>query len=132
MSLEEQIIAWVATRPCWQRWVLKRVAKGEPLADEDYDRVVNTVVTSSVVADADFGPADLPEAKVGDPPVKLASILRPEHVNALDSATPLTFGEAGLTIVYGDNASGKSGYARLMKRIATACRCSPIRRIWRG
>ena len=32
----------------------------------------------------------------------------------------LTFGEAGLTLVYGDNGSGKSGYARLVKEVAEA------------
>jgi predicted ATPase len=32
----------------------------------------------------------------------------------------LTFEEAGLTIIFGDNGTGKSGYARLLKRITRA------------
>ncbi|MGH3788908.1 MAG: AAA family ATPase [Pseudonocardiaceae bacterium] len=32
----------------------------------------------------------------------------------------LTFGTTGLTVVYGDNASGKSGYARLLKSLVGA------------
>ena len=52
------------------------------------------------------------------PPVSLASVSEPSHVNALSSTVPLTFPEGGITIVYGDNGSGKSGYARLLKRIA--------------
>ncbi|MDD9980906.1 MAG: hypothetical protein OXU81_06035 [Gammaproteobacteria bacterium] len=52
------------------------------------------------------------------PPVSLASVSEPSHVNALSSTAPLTFPASGITIVYGDNGSGKSGYARLLKRIA--------------
>jgi energy-coupling factor transporter ATP-binding protein EcfA2 len=48
------------------------------------------------------------------------SITRPEHVNALTSDKPLTFEEAGLSIIFGDNGTGKSGYARLLKRITRA------------
>ena len=48
------------------------------------------------------------------------TIERPEHVNALESKEPMTFEPRGLTIVYGDNGSGKSGYARLLKRITRA------------
>src|SRR5258708_7309509 len=65
-----------------------------------------------------FGLEHLPQSQPGDPPVKLISVERPEHVNALTSDKPLTFEEKGLTIVYGDNGSGKSGYARLLKRVA--------------
>jgi predicted ATPase len=36
-------------------------------------------------------------------------------VNALASDQRLSFGTPGLTIVYGDNGSGKSGYARVLK-----------------
>jgi energy-coupling factor transporter ATP-binding protein EcfA2 len=120
MSLEEQIIEWSASRPAWQRSVLRRVAMGEVLSDEDYDQIVEDLVRSKEVGEAKFGLEQLPEVKAGDPPVTLVSIADIEHVNALESNTPLTFEPKGLTIIYGDNASGKSGYARLLKRIARA------------
>ena len=63
---------------------------------------------------------DLPGTVEGDEAVRLLSIADPEHVNALVSAKPLTFASNGITIVYGDNGTGKSGYARLLKRIARA------------
>jgi len=40
-------------------------------------------------------------------------------VNALAAGQSLTFGESGMTIVYGENGSGKSGYVRILK---SACR----------
>ena len=48
-----------------------------------------------------------------------------QHVNALAEGEELTFDKIGLTVIYGDNGSGKSGYARVLKR---ACRA----RIARG
>jgi len=41
------------------------------------------------------------------------------HVNALAEKHRLQFGEAGMTVIYGANGSGKSGYSRVLKR---ACR----------
>ncbi len=117
MALEERIVEWSATRPAWQRYVLRRVAKGDPLSSTECDQLVETMVAGERGRSVKFGLADLPQATAEDPPVRLLSISDPEHVNALRSARPLTFEASGLTIVYGDNGSGKSGYARLLKRI---------------
>lgn len=120
MSLEEQIIEWSASRPSWQRAVLRRVAMGDVISDQDYDQLVDALVASREVGDTNFGLEQLPQVAAGDPSVRLVSIAQPEHVNALASDKPLTFESTGLTIIYGDNASGKSGYARLLKRIVRA------------
>ena len=42
-----------------------------------------------------------------------------EHVNAIAENEQLDFAPTGLTVIYGDNGSGKSGYVRVLKR---ACR----------
>jgi energy-coupling factor transporter ATP-binding protein EcfA2 len=99
---------------------MRRVAVGEALADEDYDRLVEDIVSGESPRARPFGLEQLPQAAAEDPSVRLVSIQQPEHVNALESKDPLTFEPSGLTIVYGDNASGKSGYARLLKRITRA------------
>src|SRR5690606_22586744 len=113
MSLEELIIEWSKDRPAWQREVMRRVAAGETLSDKDYDWLVDVILEAKEVPTRDFGLEQLPERAAGDLPVCLLAIERPEHVNALESTQPLTLEPQGLTIVYGDNGSGKSGYARL-------------------
>ncbi len=117
MALEELIVAWSQDRPAWQRMVMRRAALGQKLADADYDQLLDIIVAGSEPADATFGLGHLPHTSSDSPPVRLVSIEKPAHVNALESKQPLTFEPAGLTIVYGDNGSGKSGYARLLKRI---------------
>ena len=120
MALEEQIVEWSATRPAWQRLVLRRVATGDALSNKGYDLLIDDIVANKHGQDVTFGLEDLPQTTAEDPPVRLVSIKKPEHVNALASEQPLTFEPNGLTIVYGDNGSGKSGYARLLKRITRA------------
>lgn len=120
MALEELIVAWSKERPAWQREVMRRVAAGDVLSDDDYDTLVEDIVKAKELPPPQFGLEQLPQAASEDLPVCLVVIEKPEHVNALESQEPLTFEQQGLTIVYGDNGSGKSGYARLLKRIARA------------
>ena len=120
MALEERIVAWSKDRPAWQREVMLRVSTGEILSEEDYDHLVDRIVVPAPGPTAAFGLEHLPRAATEVPSVRLESITNTEHVNALASEEPLTFAQDGLTIVYGDNGSGKSGYARLLKRITRA------------
>jgi len=120
MALEELIVAWSKDRPAWQREVMRRVAAGDVLSDKDNDQLVEDIIAGKQLSELVFGLAQLPTAAPEDLPVRLLSIEKPEHVNALESKDPLTFEPGGLTIIYGDNASGKSGYARLLKRITRA------------
>jgi hypothetical protein len=50
-------------------------------------------------------------------PVAVLGIRDVENVNSLATGEHLTFAPSGLSIVYGDNASGKSGYARILKAV---------------
>lgn len=120
MPLEELIIDWSKERPAWQRDVMRRVAAGDMLSNEDYDTLVEVVVEARDLPAGQFELAELPQSAAQDLPVSLVAIEKPQHVNALESNAPLTFEPQGLTIAYGDNGSGKSGYARLLKRIARA------------
>ena len=120
MALEEQIVAWSKERPAWQREIMRRVAAGEVLSDADYVRLVKVITEETSIPEPAFGLEQLPQAQVDASSVGLFEIREPDHVNALESKEPLSFGAQGVTIVYGDNGSGKSGYARLLKRITRA------------
>ena len=52
-------------------------------------------------------------------PISLVSIKNPTAINALAGRQELSFEPSGLTVIYGDNGSGKSGYVRVLKH---ACR----------
>ncbi|MDY0039024.1 MAG: AAA family ATPase [Desulforhabdus sp.] len=52
--------------------------------------------------------------------LRLCSISDVEGINALAPRKPLEFGEGNITVVYGNNGSGKSGYVRLLKHVCGA------------
>ncbi len=126
MSLEERIVDWAATRPAWQRDVMRRVAGGASLGGDDHEEILDALVSAEDAGEVAFTLNEFPQRTAADPTVSLVSVSDPEHVNALQSEEPLTFERTGLTIVYGDNGSGKSGYARLLGRIARARRRTEI------
>ena len=120
MPLEQEVVDWAATRPPWQQYILRRIARGDTLTNSDFKQVVEAIFASDDIGNKQLSIEDLPITVEGDDAVRLVSIADPEHVNALESAKPLTFAPDGITIIYGDNGTGKSGYARLLKRIARA------------
>jgi energy-coupling factor transporter ATP-binding protein EcfA2 len=79
-----------------------------------------------MLGDVPRAPADgwlsdsLDVAPSGGQQVRLLEVGDVANVNALVSGQRLTFGAEGMTVVYGDNGSGKSGYARLIKHVVRA------------
>lgn len=118
MPLEERIVAWSGQRPRWQQIVLRHVADGQPPSEAALDELIDAVVDEKRLTAGRLEMRHLVVSPVDAPPVSLESVAEPAHVNALSTTAPLTFAGAGITIVYGDNGSGKSGFARLLKRIA--------------
>lgn len=88
------------------------------MSDEALEQLVDATIEEQGLPAGELELQHLVGSGSGATAVRLESISQPRHVNALSSATALKFPERGLTIVYGDNGSGKSGYARLLKRVA--------------
>ena len=112
------ILAWSRARPLWQRDALRRLTQAEELADQDNADLTaickdRTLPAQPLAADHIRAP------DAGLPAVRLREIRDVLNVNALPEEQRLGFLTRGVTIVYGDNGSGKSGYVRIVKR---ACR----------
>jgi len=113
VSLEKSLVEWANGRPDWQRQVLSDLCAGKSV---DPEALATTLLEGKAV----HGPpilseADIPGGSSGGHSVALASISETEDLNALLTGQELTLAPAGLTVIYGDNASGKSGYARVIK-----------------
>ncbi len=117
-SIGQDILAWVKGRPDWQRNLLKRIAKGETIDAAYIEATAKALVADKIVLETpQLASADLPTGTASGSTVHLVSIGELEHINALLGGQTLTFGANGITVVYGDNGSGKSGYARLAKDV---------------
>lgn len=62
----------------------------------------------------------LPAPASGSDAITLTSITDVVGVNQLAAKQTLPFAASGMTIVYGSNGAGKSGYARILKKICRA------------
>lgn len=126
-AIEQDILGWAQARPDWQRNLLKRIARGEAVTDDDIDALAHAIVENRVTLELpELSLADLPAGTAGGDTVQLVSIGNLAHVNALLEGQTLTFGGVGLTVIYGDNGSGKSGYARLAKEVVGARHQEPV------
>lgn len=133
VSALHDILEWSQNLPAWQRDALRRIVSQEAIQDADFSELyslcrsrleshepgMHTVVSRPLAA------THLPPAPGEASSVVLLSIGDFEHVNRLPSDQVLKFGSGrGLTIVYGDNGAGKSGYVRVVKK---ACRTRGVR-----
>lgn len=119
----QEILAWSQNRPAWQRDALRRLLLKGSLDDVDVSELATLCKDSSLPG------VPLTEDHVGAqqkdaPSVSLKSVRNARNVNALAEDQTLTFIGKGLTIIYGDNGSGKSGYVRVLKK---ACRARMLR-----
>jgi len=119
MTIEDDIIEWALTRPGWQQDVLVALAEGEQYGPDKISGLVDSIVAG--VHDARTQEAKRIQVKsAAVEEVKLAALADLQGVNALVPGQRLEFGASGLTVIYGDNGSGKSGYARLIKSLVSA------------
>lgn len=122
MTVLEEILGWSQDRPAWQRDALRRlVLKGE-LSDDDIRTLTDICKSAHGLAEQqDIAPLTkehVPDKTAGGAPVSLVYIFHHRGVNALAEDQTLKFAP-NLTVVYGDNAAGKTGYIRILK---SACR----------
>lgn len=117
-SIASELVKWAGDRRGWQRRVLSRLAQGETLGAADH-RAIAEQLAAGDDPQATFTLAAAAGRETSGA-VGLVEIAQTVNVNALAAGETLTFAPTGLTVVYGDNGSGKSGYARLIKQISQA------------
>lgn len=124
-SVAEMILAWSVTRPAWQQDALRRIVVGGALDETGIAEMVQLCKKGCGAPDIVLGAIPLSAAHIpaaataAGPDVVLTSIGDVEGVNRLAAGQALPFAARGITVVYGDNGVGKSGYSRVLKR---ACR----------
>ncbi|MDA8259677.1 MAG: AAA family ATPase [Betaproteobacteria bacterium] len=127
----EAILEWSAGRPDWQRDALRRIIAMGRLTEQDFGELVELCkIGRGGQADklkaAPLEKAHLPASPGQGAAVTLISVADVCGANNLAPGQTLAFEPKGITVIYGDNGAGKSGYARILKR---ACRARYAGRI---
>ncbi len=122
MNVLQEILEWSQGRPMWQRDALRRLVLNGELSDEDISSLTEICKSAHGLAEQQetdpLAKEHMPDRAAGAVPVSLVSIFHHRGVNALAEDQTLNFAP-GLTVVYGDNGAGKTGYIRILK---SACR----------
>lgn len=121
-AINEDIFRWLEKRPTWQRNLFQRVVRNQAIDNSYIEQLVDLLVASeTVIPETPTLTIDeLPQGGDTKESIAICSVGDLQGVNALLSGQTLRFSPTGMTIVYGDNGSGKSGYARLLKQIVGA------------
>src|SRR5215472_563017 len=122
VNVLQEILTWSSDRPKWQRDALRRLVTNGELSDDDISALTEICKGDHGLAEkAEVKPLAKEHVRGGEAnaaAVSLVSIFHHKGVNALAEDQTLKFAP-GLTIVYGDNGAGKTGYIRILKQ---ACR----------
>ena len=129
----QALLEWSSGLPMWQRDALRRIVASAELAPEDEDAVLALAKAEhglgeggSPIVAVPLAAEHLPAQGAARQEASLLSVRDVRNVNALVAEQVLRFSQSGLTIVYGENATGKSGYSRVLKRASRARDASPI------
>ena len=132
-SLLNEILNWTTTSLTgWQRDATRRLFQKQSLDPQDYDDLYAMLKSAHGIVDPHnlqpipFAQSHLPAQVAGTSPVILKVMRDLKNVNRIASGQKLEFKPKGVTIVYGDNGSGKTGYSRVLKQ---ACRARDLTEI---
>jgi hypothetical protein len=124
----KSILDWSATWPDWQRDALRRIVTSGPLNAEALKELAAICrakhgllpATGTAPTAVPLTDAHTPGGADGTVSVSLSKLSGLQNVGRLPNDQEIVFGNApGLTVIYGENGAGKSGYARVIKK---ACR----------
>jgi len=127
-----EILKWSKNLEPWQNEAIRRLFQNGELSQVDKDAIFNfakieygLLPKPAVSAGLMLKPTEIPTPPKSGNKIFLKSIRELNNVNALKNNQRVLIGEK-VTIIYGDNGVGKSGYARVTKRACRARAVDPI------
>lgn len=125
MTILQEIMKWSQGVPAWQKDAIARLYVKPVLSAQDFDDLYALLKSAHGIPDSkgriptQLAADQVAATQASDRLVQLTAIKNLRNVNALAEGQRLTINPVGLTVIYGENGSGKSGYSRVFKK---ACR----------
>lgn len=124
------LLAWAEPQDGWIRWLVGEVlAARRGLGEAGLDQGYRRLLSEKGLSEERFSSTETKSSrdpKYGDgQPFVLRRLENVEGVNALTAGQQIEFNPR-MTVVFGENASGKSGYVRVLKRLANVRSAEPI------
>jgi energy-coupling factor transporter ATP-binding protein EcfA2 len=127
MSVYDHILKFASNCELWIQDLIRRIVVQPNLSGKDLDEAYSMLLCKGGLFSNEKSLVPEPLTKAHTPfrptgkqkSVRLGELKGLTNVNRLVSGQSLIFALDGLTVIYGDNGSGKSGYCRVLKQ---ACR----------
>ncbi len=125
MTILQEIQKWSQSLPDWQQDAIRRLYIDRELSATDHDDLFSMAKAVQGIEDPEgreavkLGAAEVAAPPVAERLVQIVAIKNLVNVNALAEGQCLPVAQTGLTVIYGENGAGKSGYSRVLKK---ACR----------
>ena len=126
MTVIDAIKKWAKELPAWQQYAVQILLSKTKLTSVDEDAIFMKLRAEYGLLDDLIATSSSEEnlqelvTVTSEAPIKFLSISDVTGVNALANDQIIEFNREGLTVVYGANGSGKSGYTRLLKHACHA------------
>lgn len=114
----DDIVEWLHERQYWLQVAAEKVLSHNVLSDDDISELCTLLKTGEgqrTDVKGDFSEFSGTESTYEQ--LKINSIGGVQGIDNLAPRTPLLFGKRNLTVIYGNNGSGKSGYTRILKKV---------------
>lgn len=121
MPILNDIIDWVENKPVFWQVAIDRLIRNNELTDIDIAEIKEICKVDQGLSDVNFEEVDFEDLRdfainlTSNEDVILSKISNVDNVNALSKTCELEFAQKGLTVIYGDNGSGKSSYVSILK-----------------
>lgn len=120
----EIILDWSQKRPLWLQDAVRQIVKNGMPDNDAIDELVKLCMSNHGLSESGeaqpFSSEDASTSTSSSQSTILLEISAVTGVNQLAAAQNVRFGSSGLTVIYGANGSGKSGYTRILKRACNA------------
>ncbi|WP_186758647.1 AAA family ATPase [Echinicola salinicaeni] len=121
MPILNDIIDWVENKPIFWQIAVDRLIRNNELTDNDISELKEICKVDYGLSDFDFDEVDFDDLRdfannsTSSDDLILSKISNVNNINALSQTSELEFASNGLTLIYGDNGSGKSSYVSILK-----------------
>lgn len=122
MSILQEVLKWSNSLPAWQSDAIGRLFEKEELSIEDLDDLYALLKDEHGLEDpkdrksSRLSANQIPVSATSSTQIELIAMKDLRNVNRIAPDQRLPFSLQGLTLIYGDNGSGKSGNSRVLKR----------------
>lgn len=124
VNIYRQILEWSEARPMWLRDALRRLIEKNEITEIDKQELTKICLQEAGYEHGDepvtpfpLDETHIPDGQDATTAVNLSGIGAVTGINKIEEGASVEFNPTGLTLIYGDNGAGKSGYIRILKKV---------------